>query len=156
MRQRLTRAHAQDPVRRLKDDCEDLARHSVLKFELEIPHAAAPITVAADVEKRSVSCAMRIAAPMDKKTATARVNWLLRQLAHSNPEDIYVKAFWPRRSRPTQASLRDIRADPDALLSGGADCGPHGFEVILVRDLAGKFSSAKTFIEKLEATVPHY
>lgn len=156
VRQRLTRAHAQDPVRRLKDDCDHLVRHSLLKFELEIPHAAAPITVVADVEKRSVSCAMRIAAPVDKKRATARVNWLLRQLAHSDPEGIYVKAFWPRRSRPTQASLREIRASPDALLTDGAEGGPNGFEVILVRDLAGKFSGAKTFIEQLEATIPHY
>lgn len=154
--QKLSRAHAQDPVRRLKDDCDHLARHSMLRFELEIPHAAAAITVVADVEKRTVSCTMRIAAPKDKKRATARVNWLLRQLAGSDPEDIYIKALWPGRTQPTQASLRSIRNDADALLAGGSDGGPQGFEVILVRDLAGKFSGAKTFIEQLEATLPHY
>lgn len=156
VQQRLTRAHAQDPVRRLKDDCDYLARNSMLRFELEFPHAAAPITVVADVEKRTVSCTMRIAAPKDKKRASARVNWLLRQLARSDPEDIYIKALWPGRAQPTQASLRSVRENADPLLVGGSDGGPQGFEVLLVRDLAGKFSGAKTFIERLEATLPHY
>ena len=156
VQQRLTRAHAQDPVRRLKDDCDHLVRHSVLRFELEIPHAAAPIAVVADVEKRTVSCTMRVTAPKDKKRATARVNWLLRQLARSDPEDIYVKALWPGRTKPTQAPLRSVRENAGALLVEGSDGGPHGFEVLLVRDLAGKFSGAKTFIEQLEATLPHY
>lgn len=156
VQQRLTRTHAQDPVRRLKDDCDHLARNSVLRFEIEIPHAAAPITVVADVEKRTVSCTMRIAAPKDKKRATARVNWLLRQLARSDPEDIYLKALWPGRTQPTQASLKGVRDDPSVLLVEGSDGSPQGFEVLLVRDLAGKFSGAKTFVEQLEATLPHY
>src|SRR3546814_9402335 len=33
---------------------------------------------------------------------------------------------------------------------------PSRFEVVLVRDLAGKFAGAKTFIEQLEAMVPHF
>ena len=70
--------------------------------------------------------------------------------------DIMINARWPGRSATTQATLEGLREDPKALEAGKAGLSPIGFEVLLVRDLAGKFSGRRTFIELLEATVPDF
>ena len=56
----------------------------------------------------------------------------------------------------TQAKLTDLRDDPKVLEIGKQGLLPYGFEVVMVRDLAGKFSGRRTFIELLEAIVPDY
>ncbi len=99
---------------------------------------------------------MSLHAPKDKKRASARINWLLRQLASSEPADVFIKANWPGRAPDTHASLADARANPACLEADNANLTPVGFEVFMVRDLAGKFAGAKTFIEGLEDFVPQY
>jgi len=93
---------------------------------------------------------MEVAAPKDKQRASSRINWLVRQLTKSAPDDIYVRARWPGRAAITQVSLTEVRENVEVLERGRETLAPTSFEVVLVRDLAGKFSGAKTFIEALE------
>ena len=99
---------------------------------------------------------MELDAPKEKKTTKARVNWLLRQLEKSDPTEIYIKAKWPGRAADTQTSLAELREDPLALDGENAKSTPTRFEVLLVRDLAGRFSGSRTFIEELEKAVPQF
>ena len=88
-----------------------------------------------------------------RKSTRARTNWLLRQIAASDPSHLHVKALWPRRRVPTQETLEVARADPDALGGPNRGLSPRAFEVRFVRDAGARFVGAKTFIDELEASV---
>lgn len=156
VRPKLSRAHAKDPLRRLKDDCDNFTKRYQLLAALDIPDAAAPVAVIADLRTRTIMCSMTLDAPKDKKGATARTTWLLRQLPESKAPDIIVKALWPGKSAPTQSRLEDLRDNPKLLEVGKAGLRQHSFEILVVRDLAGKFSGRRTFIEALETIVPEF
>lgn len=153
---KLSNSHKKYPGERLKADCEQLVKTTTLACILDISDAAAPITVSADLRRRTVSCCMRLDAPKDKKRSTARINWLVRQLASTDPEDMYITAHWPGRSKNTQAGLADVRDEPRILEGHNPSLKPQHFEVLMVKDLAGKFSGTKSFIENLESVVPEY
>ena len=42
------------------------------------------------------------------------------------------------------------------LESGGAGAAPTSFEVLMIKDLAGRFSGRRTFIEDLENLIPEF
>lgn len=154
--QRLSRLHRLNPEKRLKDDCEKLAKEKKLNTVFEIPDAAAALEVTADIARRTVSCFMSIEAPKDRKTAKARINWIIKQVATADPSDVFIEACWPARAAPTQMSLATVRESPLALAHVNARLVPTRFKISVVRDIAGRFSGSKTFIEELEHTVPDF
>ena len=98
-------------------------------------------------------------APDDKKRASARVNWLVRQLRDVDGDDVIVRAFWRGRGGSTStqdASLTEIKSDPRCLESGHTGATPTSFEVVMIRDIAGRFSGRRTFIEDLENLIPEF
>ena len=152
--QSLPRAQKDDYDRRLRDDCDFLIRNHRLYGKLDIPDAAASLEITADLLRRSLNVSMSLAAPKDKQRASSRINWLLRQLTKSAAQGIQIRATWPGRANATQASLEDVRANPELLESENKSLSPTSFDVILVADLGGKFAGRKTFIEQLEEIVP--
>ncbi len=156
VRLKLSRTHANDPNQRLKDDSNHLAQHCELHCTLEVPDAAAPLEIRANLRERSICVSMALAAPKDKKRTQSRINWLLRQLSKTDPAEMYVRCHWPGRTPPTQARLEEARADPEQLIPKNGNAPPVSFEVLLIRDIAGKFSGTKTFIENLEVAVPYF
>ncbi|MEJ2121397.1 MAG: hypothetical protein P8Z76_11950 [Alphaproteobacteria bacterium] len=156
VRLKLERKHRDAPLDRLKDDGSILAEKKKLRCAFHIPDAASDLSVVVDLRTRSVACGMRMEAPRDKKSTKARVNWLLRQLSKTDDPDIYVKASWPSRAPDTIDSLARVRENPEILQTENQKLAPHSFEVQLIRDLAGKFSGSRTFIEHLEAAVPRF
>lgn len=156
VRLRLSRAHRDDPAARMRDDCESLVATHRLSCAFDIPDAAAPLVVVADLQRRCIAISMTLSAPRDKQRASSRINWLLRQLAKTEPDGIHVRAYWPGRAPTTQASLADLRVDASVLESENRSLAPTSFEVLLVRDIAGRFSGSRTFIEQLEEAVPAF
>lgn len=156
VRLKLQRKHRGAPIERLKDDCAQLAEQKILHCVLEVPDAAADLHVTADLQTRTLICAMRVDAPKDKKSTKARVNWLLRQIAKADDPDLFVKAAWPSKAPDTMETLARARDDPDVLQTDNRKLAPHALEVLLIRDVAGKFSGTRTFIEHLEEAVPRF
>jgi hypothetical protein len=156
VRIRLSRAHADDPGLRLRDDSALLADQHCVFCDLEVPDAASAIKVVADVQRRSVTVCMTLSAPKDKQRTSSRVNWLLRQVAKADPDSLHVRAAWPGRAPDTQATLKALRDDPSRIDAGNQALVPTQFSVLLIKDLAGKFSGTKTFIEQLEEAVPKF
>ncbi len=150
---RLPRAHRNDPQRRIADDAARLRETSTLAVEFNVPDAASPINVEADLRTRSIQVFMTLRAPEDRKSARARTNWLLRQLAGNEPTDLHIKATWPRRAAATQETLDAVRADVDCLRTPNPSLAPTAFEVRLVRDAGSRFAGAKTFVDELERSV---
>lgn len=99
---------------------------------------------------------MRLAAPADRQRPTSRLNWLLRQLQKTDPVGIHVRVNWPGRAPATQATLEVARSSTEALLADAPNALPNSFDVLLIRDLAGKFSGRKTFLEEVEAVLPYF
>ncbi|CAI2717401.1 hypothetical protein [Nitrospina watsonii] len=153
---KLSRSHKSDPGQRLADDCQELVKNHRLLSELEIPDTASPMQVVVDVGKRTVACSMKVDAPKDKKQNRSKVNWILKQLPDENSNEIFVKASWPGRVSNTQEELSKLKNDPDLLAKDHPSHILQGFEVILVRDLVGKFAGQKTFIEEFEKTVEDF
>lgn len=153
---KVSRAHDDDPIARHKDDCEKLIRDKCLEAIFDVPDAAAPISVCADLSRRTLTCSMRLAAPKNKKGAKSRINWLVRQLSKTEADGLFVKAVWPGPRNNTQARLADVRNDPGVLISEKGKKVPGSLEVIMVRDLAGKFSKSRRFVQRLETAVPEF
>jgi hypothetical protein len=153
---KLPRAHTTDQAVRLKDDCEQLVSAHRLLCIMDVPDAAAPINICADLSRRTISATMRLAAAKDRKTAQSRINWIVRQLAKTDSENVFVNAIWPGRAQDTQASLAELRENPQLLRAENATLIPLYFDVVMFRDLAGKFGGPRTFIEHLEEIVPIY
>ncbi|WP_417462046.1 hypothetical protein [Kordiimonas sp.] len=153
---RLKPAHKNDAELRLKDDCADFVEGQSLSCKFEVPDAANDLQVTADLARRVVCCSMEVAAPTDKKTTKARVNWLTRQLAKTENGALQIVAKWPSRVKDTAKSLEILREDPAALQCENPGLVPSRFEVMLVRDLAGKFSGSKTFLEGLNSAVEDF
>jgi hypothetical protein len=156
VRLKLGRTHRETPTERAREDCRKLAEHKTLSCTIEIPDAASDLRVVADLQRRTIACSMELHAPEDRARTSARVNWLLRQLAKTTDQDILVKAKWPGRAPDTQDLLSRLRGDSSLLQASNSKMSPRAFEVVMIRDLAGKFSGSRNFIEQLEATVPAF
>jgi hypothetical protein len=153
---KLSRSEQKDPGIRVKQDVERLAKSYRLECAFTVPNAASSISLRCDLRRRSIELGMTIDAPTDRQRATSRINWLLKQLAKTEPEGVYVRANWPGRIPTSQAPLAAVRTNPALLLPESSTALPTTFEVVLIRDLAGKFSGRKTFLEEVEAALPHF
>lgn len=152
---RLPRKHQNDNALRLRDACESLITSHELCSRFSVPNAASDIEVTANLERRTISCSMRLDAPGDKKRASARINWLLRQLREVDGNDVIVRAVWPRGAK-TQEYLSKVRDDVNCLEIGRPGAILMSFEVMMVKYLAGRFSRPRNFIEDLEELVPEF
>lgn len=144
-----------DPAGRLKYGIDNLVKDRCLSSTYRIPDSAADIEVKADLALRTVSACMRLKAPQDRKSTKARVNWLLRMLKEDDPR-VLVLAHWPGRAAATDATLTQLREEPDVLQSENRDATPHTFEIRLVERLGKRFAGSRTFIEDLERIVPEF
>ncbi len=152
----LSRQHQSSPADRLKDDCKHLVESKTLACSLRVPNAAADLDIVADLQTRNLVCKMRLDAPEDKKQTRARVNWLVRQLGKTTDKDVHIRAIWPSKAPDTMAVLSEVREEPSILQTGNVKIAPRAFEVVMVKDLAGKFAGNKTFIEHVESNVLLY
>lgn len=149
------RIHQNDPVARAKADAQTLCAAKSLQVTMDVPDAASLIDVIADLQTRSICVAMKLRAPVDKKTTKARLNWLLKQVQKAKDSNIYIRLIWPGRGPLTQFSLKALRDDP-----GVADEKPNvavtSFEVVMVKECGTRFGQRKNFIVDLEQTVPEF
>lgn len=151
----LSRAHSGSSSKRIEDDAAILSKDQELRAKYNVPDAASPITVIANLKGRTIDVSMQLPAPMDRKSTVARVNWLLRQLPKDG-EELHIRTYWPRRTKATQASLESIRENPSVLQIEDRSLAPTSFEVKLVRNAVGRFSQPKRFVEELEEVVRRF
>jgi len=151
---RVPRAHVRDPELRMRTDLQTLATENCLRTEFDVPNTAGVIEVCADLRKRAVFASMRVAAPTDRKSTKARLNWLVRQLQKSNPEGIHIRFIWPGRGQFTQHPLSVLRERPE--VAEEAEKLVSSFEVVFARDLGARFAQRKNFIVDIEQAIPDF
>lgn len=153
---KIPRAQALDPTGRQKADLVRLAEERTMTTTLAVPGAAAPIEICADLQRRSLMVSMRLRAPEDRQSTKARLNWLVRQLNKADAHGIHIRLYWPGRTAHTQHSLATLREEPDAASHDRPGSVAYSFEVVLAKDLAGKFAQRRNFIGELEQTVAEF
>ncbi|MDP2120470.1 MAG: hypothetical protein Q8K28_11255 [Hoeflea sp.] len=151
---KVPRAHASDPVARIKSDAQILAIDYCLHAVFVIPNTAGSISVSADFRKKSIFASMKVNAPADRKSTKARLNWLLRQLQKSRPDNVYIRLFWPGRGPFTQHPIALLRETPEAAEENGKVAT--SFEVVYARDLGARFTQRRNFIVDLEHAIPDF
>lgn len=170
---RISREHKANPAHRLRDASDTLIAAKKLRCAFRVPNAAGDLEVTADLQRRTIACFMKLKAPLDRKRANARINWLVRQLLQAGKEEtgeeraekeengglgkeVLIRAFWPGRSASTQAPLAQVREDVECLCPENSHSAPGSFEVIVIREGAARFSGQRTFVEDLEKLVPDF
>lgn len=145
----LERKFANDPSARFKATCVELAETERLNCKLKVPNAASDIEVTADLRGRATLVSMRLTAPKDKVSTSARVNWLLRMIKEDD-ERLSVRALWPGKTLPTAKSVAELRSDPTVIQPSTVSSAPHGFEVFMTQANGRRFSGRRTVIEDIE------
>lgn len=115
----------------------------------------ADIVLEANLATKCLSVHMRLKAPLDKKSANARVNWLTRMIKDDDPR-LGVRAAWPGRAPNTQALLTALREEPGLIQGDNPTLVPHSFDILLIEELGGRFTGSRTFIEDVERVVPQF
>ena len=152
----MPRKHRHEPAMRVRSASDALLESKELSSSFIAPNTAGDLAVTINLSRRTVTCSMSVNAPIDKKRAVTRIKWLTRHLKHIDTSDILVRAYWKGRRGHTQAPLSDVSENPQCLEDGIKGALPTRFEVAMVRDLAGRFSGRKTFIEDVGTAVPEY
>jgi len=132
------------------------AKEGQLKFTVDVPDAAAPIEVTADLRRRNVTCSMRLPAPQDRKSTSARVNWLVRQLQKTTDANVHIRANWASRANATQITLAKARENPDALQNPNANVAVNSFEVLMIEDLAVILAEASSSLKDWARPFPNF
>ena len=154
--EKLSLAHRTDHAARTKSGIKTLIEKHCVVSSFEVPDAAAPIEVVADLDQRSVFVGMTIAAPLDKKSSKARLNWLLKQFKGCDTTDCFVRANWPGSSAPTSHAISDLLANPDLISQDKEHLAVSSFMVFGAYRFGGRFSQLANFISDLEDKVPEF
>lgn len=152
----LSSKERKDPNSRLETLHESFISSGKLESKLEVPDAASPISVVADLNRRSVAVSMIVDAPRDKKRAAATVTWLLRQLSKTEDGSIRLISKWSGRKQDISKELAEVREDTDALVGENKDQLPRAFEILAVSDLGGKFTQRFNFVPELVCCVTKF
>lgn len=156
VRTKLSRKHSGDPAARMKDDLTTLRETQCMQVVFDIPDAAAPLEVKADLMRRTIEVGMVLKAPEDRKSSKARLNWLLRQVDAENTSDLHVECRWPGRSEATPFLWQDLLADPSICEDGKKNLQVIGFRVFYAVRLGARFTQQANFVSDLERVVPEF
>ena len=156
VQEKLPRKHQTDPMLRRKDELQHLREFGQLQSVLDVPDAAAPVEVVADIARRTIDVGMSLRAPDDKVSSKARVNWLLRQIKSEKTDDVFVRMAWPGRSEDTQFQLRELIEDPSICEKDKNGLQVTRFHIFIAQRLGAKFTQQVNFIKELEEVVPFF
>lgn len=156
VQEKLSRKHQTDPAQRRKDELQHLREHGQIRSVLDVPDAAAPVEVVADIARRAIDIGMSLRAPEDKVSSKARVNWLLRQVKTEKIDEVFIRMTWPGRSETTQFKLSELIKDPAICEKDKTGLQVTRFHIFIARCLGARFTQQVNFIKELEDVVPFF
>ena len=152
---KLSRSERDDPMAFVNRVLEGLCSEQALEVEYVIPDGVSTLKVRADLRSKTLTSSMTVGAREDRKTARARVTWLLGQLAKTREDGVHVRAMYGRRGDAQEALLR-VREDPAILCKEDPKVCPRRFEVRLIDALGRRMEGPRTFVQALEKHVPDF
>ena len=131
------RPRGQSLPERLDQLVEGLAQTGTLAGSLRVPDAVASVGIVADLRPRQLTTSVVVEAPREGR-ATARINWLLRQLQEA-PTDVRLTVFFTGTRETTSLLLGEAREFSQRLLStSDAKRAPRAFEIAVTKPLGAK------------------
>ena len=146
---------------RIEAEKKFLFQNKYLESQFKIKNAVSTITIQADFAARMIRCIIDVTVPQDKKTASARLNWLKKQLDGCKQKKESEKEFSRLESKiwldpivkGRRATFKELYSQFDKLLESTKDYEIRAVRISLEEDLGGKFSQSRKFIEEYEKTV---
>lgn len=109
-----------------------LASNGRMHAELQIPNAAGPLEIVADLRSRQIIVSTEVSAPQEGK-GRGRISWIVRQLQKA-PADLTIETRIAFVTSRTMGQLGAIRDDPSILLPPGSR-EIRAFRLSLTRDI---------------------
>jgi len=148
---KLVRKHADSQEEWRDAIAKELVENKTLSSEFSVPDAASDIRIQVLIGSRIFTASMTLKARSDRKSTSARVNWIVGQLSKTDDERIVLRIHWPGRRQPRDVRLAELRADPDLVKSMDDGVVCNYIEVMLVEEIGGRFGGNRTVIESIEA-----
>jgi len=148
-----SRANLANPSLWVEQEARQFAADKILSFELDVPNAASKILVESDFLRRAVRVSMKLAAPTDRNSNSARLNWLLKQLSKSERKKIIVRCITRGKGQNFGAMADEVDPKSDEIRDLGEIVS---FQLEMSTDLGARFNSRKKFVECLEEIVPDF
>lgn len=137
----------------VENEVKRFCDEKLLSFDLDVPNAASKIAVEADFRRRTVKCTMKLLAPSDRKSNSAKLNWLLRQLQKSDLSKIIITCITHGRGQNFGAMAHEIEPNSDEIKNLSEIVS---FQIEMSADLGKYFNSRKKFVENLERHIPYF
>ena len=148
-----SRRNINDRAGWVERDVKSFCDSHMLMFELDVPNAASRLLVEADFRRRTIRSSMKLAAPEDRKSNAAKLNWVLRQLNKSDLSKIIITCVTHGRA-PNFGAMAD---EIDSLSNEIRELSEIvSFQIEMSSDLGKYFNSRKKFVECLERHVPAF
>lgn len=133
---------------------ESLATSGQLHAQLNIPNAAAPIRLVADLRARQVTVSTQLDAPREGRSK-GRLSWLLRQLVDA-PDDLRIESKVARSTSSYATTLGAARETPEILYPEG-DKDIRLFRVSLTRNMGlNRDKGRGSFIDSVWETTEEF
>ena len=133
-----------------------LASSKQLRLKIDIPNAAANITVSVDLHSKSVLLGMNVQVKQDCRPKTS-VTWLVSQLNKlSVPHGLFLKGSTPRYRNTSDAKFSEVVINPDLLLSD-RKINPRSIEIVYSLPQSAKnITKPKVFAEFLRLQLEEF
>lgn len=150
---KLSRMHESEPERRLSDNVSKLVETQEFTADIQIPNAAADITVTLNFQRRTLTLSASIQAPQDVKQQRAAISFVTQQVKHLADSDLNVRVNWPRRTKATELPIAKALDEYERknLISESTSDLPTSVELIRLVDLGARIKSSSKVPEEMEA-----
>ncbi len=144
---------------RVEAEKRQIIEKEILESQFRIKNAVSTLNVQAYLGTRRVVCCVEVRIPQDKKTASARLNWLKRQIDACKLKD--EKTFSSIESglwlnamvKGRMANPKKLYSSYEQLLEESKNCDVKSVRISYEKDLAARFTQNKKFIEEYEKLV---
>ena len=144
---------------RLEAEKKSIMEKGILDSQFRIKGAVSTLNILADLGTRRVICYVDVKVPQDKKSASARLNWLKRQIDACKIHD--EKSFNSIEStlwlnamvKGRMVNPKELYSSYEQLLGEAKNCDIKSVRVSYEKDLAARFSQCRKFIEEYERIV---
>ncbi len=150
---------SQSMQERLDSDIKDIIESGCLFSQFKIKGAVSPLEVIADLGYRKIICTVEVKVPLDKKSSSARLNWLNRQIESIKGKfertflqiksSLWLEAVVKGREKNRKKPYTSL----EALYEETLQCDIRSVKISFEPELAGKFNQSKKFIEEYENIV---
>lgn len=146
---------------RIEGEKKNIIENGILESQFRIKGAVSTLYVQSLLKERMIVCYVDIKAPLDRKSASARLNWLKRQIdkCKSNNDklfstiesNLWIKVIVKGR----KVNYKELLVDYDLLIEEADKnkCDVRKIKISYENELAGRFTQNKKFIEEYEKMV---